>query len=258
MAAWPGPPTSEKYPLPGIAEPFPPKDWKQCIWIDLLDEGMGDGTVDTVCDPMGSSKTPQNTYNVSSFINFKLTAEEAKILGNEHLEKGDYAVLQGMHVTSREIKRWTWQTFWWTPNPENPHFPSSSTIAAERPSQLKSPASNYAHAPAYSMVIPAQPYTGGKNVGNSVYAYNPWLEAGFGPGILRDSEPGRYNGRRVLNNVGIQTNCMSCHAQATYHLKKDSLNAPHYTGDRYVDLGGFEFDNMLQVDFLWSIPNMAK
>ena len=42
---------------------------------------------------------------------------------------GDVAILVAMHVSTRETARWTWQTFWWTPTPENPHAPSSPNIA---------------------------------------------------------------------------------------------------------------------------------
>lgn len=277
MPAWPGPGN----PPPGAARPFPSSDWKQCIWIDLKNEGGGDGSVDTTCAPSGSSRTPNNTYNVDSFIHFQLTEIEAKQQNANRLEQweqsvkqakakrqpipakpqllaeGDFSVLQGMHVTSREITRWTWQTFWWSPTPDVPHFPSSTAIANDRPDQLKGAARNYVHAPAYSMLNPPQPKTGGENVGNSVYAYNPWLEAPFSPADLPDSEPGKYDGRIVPNNVGIQTNCMSCHGNANY-APATKTDAPNYTGDRYIDLESPKFSGTLQVDFLWSLPQNAK
>ena len=95
-----------------------------------------------------------------------------------------------MHVTSREITRWTWQTFWWSATPDKPHFPSSTTVAKLRPKALTAPASHYAGAPAYNMAVPAQPVVGGENFGNSVYAYNPYLEAPFNYQVLPDSVPG--------------------------------------------------------------------
>ena len=259
MAAWPGP----GKPLPGKARPFPSTDWDQCVWIDIKNEGKGKGSVDKDCD--ASSIPPDTIYNVSDLIHFTLTAKEANLLNNpsngqkpKHpYAEGDFSILQGMHVTSKEIPRWTWETFWWTPNPDKPHFPSSSAIAQDRPDQLQGAARNYAVASAYSMKYPPQPKTGGKNEGNSVYAYNPWLEAGFSSSNLPDSESGTYNGNPVPNNVGIQTNCMSCHSQANYQTVA-TANAPNYTGDRYVDLNSSQFDGTLQVDFLWSIPGNAK
>jgi hypothetical protein len=111
---------------------------------------------------------------------------------------------------------------------------------------------------AYSMESPPQPNTGGKNVGNSVYAYNPWLEAGFGPGDLPASQPGTYNGKAVANYVGMQTNCMSCHAQASYSSTTPDLTGVLYTGDQYIDMKGAQFKGNLRTDFLWSIPGNAR
>ena len=57
-----------------------------------------------------------------------------------------------MHVGTREITNWIWQTFWWDKNPNNPPAPSSKAIADSRPKELKGAARNYAMAAAYYMV----------------------------------------------------------------------------------------------------------
>ena len=33
----------------------------------------------------------------------------------DNIEVGDYAVLTSMHIATREVDDWTWQTFWWQP-----------------------------------------------------------------------------------------------------------------------------------------------
>ncbi len=128
---------------------------------------------------------------------------------------GDFAILLGMHVTTREITRWGWQTFWWSPTPTVGTAPSSAAIVAARPPQLMGSPANYEMAIAYATEVPAQPYVGGSNAGESLYAYKPWLEAGFGPDTLLDSKPGYSQGKVVANAFGVQTNCMSCHGGAT-------------------------------------------
>jgi hypothetical protein len=261
LAAWPGPPNPPK--------PFPSNEWGQCVWVDVKDpgDGMGSGKVDTKCSADGSSRTPETTYGLGGFIHFRLSAARAKMLNAARaatekklpaVAEGDYAILLGMHVTSREITRWTWQTFWWAQDPDNPPLPSSREIAADRPAELKGAPRHYAHASSYSMVFPPQPNTGGSNTGDSVYAYNPWLEAPFAPTDLPASRPGQYQGKPVANNVGVQTNCMSCHAQASYSAQGIDLTATLYTGDQYIDLEGPQFKGNLQVDFLWSIADRAK
>lgn len=224
-----------------------PECWQQCVWIDVQGGGGGDTAhgVDTTCDPSGSSRTADSTYPLDSFIHFTD-------------EQGDPNVLLGMHVTSKEITRWTWQTFWWSYDPDDPKAPSSRAIAAARPSQLTGAPAHYAHCVGYSMLQPPQPDTGGSNTGESVYCYNPWLEALFDSSVLPASEPGTFDGQQVANNVGVQSNCMSCHAMASFASgNTPDLTGTLYTGDRYVDLQGPQFDGHLKVDFLWSIPGNA-
>ena len=263
LPAWPGPPNP--------AKAFPPEDWHQCVWVDTKDPkaGPGTGKVDTICMTDGTSRTAATTYGMERFIQFQLSASQARAVNavrdasrGRHAGfavEGNYAVLAGMHVTTREITRWTWQTFWWSPDPDSPNLPSSKAVAAERPTQLKGAARNYSQASSYSMVFPPQPNTGGSNTGDSVYAYNPWLEATFGPNDLPASVAGKYQGKPVPNNVGVQTNCMSCHAQASYPLKVNSDGIRSlYTGDQYIDLNGPQFKGALKADFLWTIPDDAQ
>jgi len=260
LAAWPGPPETPKA--------YPSTDWGQCVWIDLKDDGAGTGTgaVDTTCAADGSSRTADTTYGVGSFIHFKLTSAQAAMAMRAASAQGlemtvsanDYAVLVGMHVTSREITRWTWQTFWWSANPDTPNAPSSSAIAAKRPSQLQGAARHYAGCSAFQMLDPNQPVTGGSNTGGSLYCFNPWLEAGFDPSDLPASEPVTNDGKVVVNNVGVRTNCMSCHAMAAWEKEGTDLTNVLYTGDRYVDLDGPQFHGRLRLDFLWSIAAAAS
>lgn len=265
MSTWPGPPGDD---LPGTTEPFPESAWEECVWIDLENEGEGSGMTDATC----ASRTAATTYNLDDFIHFEMSDKHARLLNLQNrlrsndaplFQAGDPSILQAMHVTSRELTRWTWQTFWWSHQPDNPHFPSSNLFADTRPEQLQGAPRNYVQSAAYSMVSPPQPNTGGQNSGKdngieSLYSYNPYLEAGFGRSKLPTSEEGYYEGRAVDNHVGIQTNCMSCHATANYDPESPNPTHSEYTGDRYVDLEGEEFEGKLQVDFLWSIPDNAE
>jgi hypothetical protein len=163
-----------------------------------------------------------------------------------------------MHVAGREIARWTWQTFWWSPTPSNPQLPSAEAVAALRPAQLKGAARNYAMALGYDMISPSQPNTGGENVGSGVYVYNPYLEARFGPANLPDSLAGNDpSGQPASNNTGVQCNCMSCHMRANYN-PNNLATAPNYAASRYTDVNDSQFAGTLQVDLLWSLPEIAK
>ena len=249
LPVWPGPPSTPQQ--------WGSEKWPGAVWIDIQGGGAGKGKIDEKPAKDGSTRTDETTYPVASLINFKLNASQATALKAQKATEGDYAILVAMHVAGREITRWTWQTFWWTPTPENPLEPSSVAVAKARPAQLQGPAANYALSIAYTTELPSPPYVGGNNSGNSIYAYNPWLEAGFGPSDLPDSIPGTYNGQPASNNYGVQTNCMSCHGAANYNPKNLST-APDYSGDRYISLTDPRFDGTLKVDFLWSIPGNAK
>lgn len=142
-------------------------------------------------DPNCNNRTDENTFALNDFIYEKIDQDNAEYLtkqlslGDKNVKAGDYAILIGMHVTSREVTRWTWQTFWWSANADTPYLPSSEAIATARPDTLDRAAKHYAMALTYSMVVPTQPIIGGSSVGTSVIRYNLHLEAGFDPNTFQ-------------------------------------------------------------------------
>lgn len=254
LKTWRGPPSTPRV--------YGPNQWNAAAWIDTLGGGSGRGAVDEIFLPDGSTRTDATTYPLASVIHYRLSAADAAALNEENASNrasaGDFALLVAMHVSGRETARWTWQTFWWTPAPDTPPAPSSPAIASLRPASLRGAARNYAMAIAYSMLSPDQPYIGGENKTPAIYTYNPWLETRLAPADLPGSIPGiAPNGQPAANNYGLQSNCMSCHAQANYNPRQ-LATAPQPTGARYVDLGAAEFVGTLQVDFLWSLARHAR
>jgi hypothetical protein len=254
LNVWSGPPTT--------LQAWGPVFWPGVVWIDIQGGGSGNGQIDMEASTDGGTRTDQTTYPISSIINHRITRNEAAEFDANQpgatVAPGDYAILVAMHVAGREIARWTWQTFWWTPTPSNPQLPSSQAIAALRPAQLTGAAHNYAMSLGYDMMTPGQPNTGGQNAGSAIYAYNPYLEARFGAGNLPDSEQGNDpSGHPSPNNVGVTCNCMSCHMRANYN-PNNLATAPDYSGARYTDINDPQFSGTLQVDLLWSLPELAQ
>ena len=108
----------------------------------------------------------------------------------------------------------------------------------------------YAMCTAWSMVEPDQPATGG--VGTApVTCYNPWLEAGLGE--LPGSTSWTWKGARHAPKLGVESNCMSCHALAAWDPKGGQ---PALPAARYVELtpppGG------VRLDFLWSVARSVR
>ncbi|MFL6216198.1 MAG: hypothetical protein ACJ74J_20110 [Blastocatellia bacterium] len=115
---------------------------------------------------------------------------------------GDTPLLVGMHVSSKEIGNWTWQTFWWARNPQLDPY------ARDAPPTITGVWRHYAMKPAYSMVVqPTRPQSA------DLVTFNPYLETG-------------------LSYVGKVSNCMSCHSTSTWAatFPPPNLNYPVMNG----------------------------
>jgi hypothetical protein len=170
---------------------------------------------------------------IDQFYSIKLNKEEAKAitsLGQGTANEGDYALLVAMHVSSREIDNWTWQTFWWSF--DKPAIPKSQPPVAL-------PFDHYNIAVGYS-------YTTGPDSpeGLNVVCYNPYLEAGFSNKTFPVT-PGQ---------LGIESNCMSCHRTAAWPPPSYVTDQPgfrYFTGNGLIKPGDNYFKGMTKVDFVW-------
>lgn len=259
LAAWHGP--DEPTPSPnGYAE----IDWKSCVYVDINNKGKGDGSQDPTC----SNPTPATTYNLSDFISYTLNKEDADFYNQEFgltqdsggaAQAGDSAILVAMHVATRETVKWTWQSYYWASNPADPKAPSSAEIAKLRPSQITGAAAHYSMTVAYAMVFPAQPDTGGQSVGDPIYGFNPYLEAGFGNSVFTGSNSVvKKDGKDIATNFGVRTNCMSCHVYASVLGSNPCQSNTPYSGDAYVSLDDPIFKSQVKLDFAWSIQGNVQ
>ena len=90
-------------------------EWKRCVLVDPdpSDSRIG-SKIDTVpCNNHTIDKV--SVVSVNAFYNLTLTADEATsfngALGRNSAQAGDYGVLVAMHMSTKEIANWTWQTF---------------------------------------------------------------------------------------------------------------------------------------------------
>src|SRR5206468_4072634 len=99
---------------------------------------------------------------LSYLYHIKLTKQDATALGPKAKE-GDYMILVAMHVSSREIDNWTWQTFWWSL--DKPEIPEAAK------NHIKAPFDHYQVAVGYSfMTAPNNPDS------LTLTCFNPYLE----------------------------------------------------------------------------------
>jgi hypothetical protein len=253
LSAWTGEPDTMKA--------FPAEDWPNCVWIDIQNRSHG-----TRAGNCAQGRTEDATFNLNDFLHFKLTKATAQQLTDASKSAGEsrvfvenqYVVLTALHITTREFAQWTWQSYYWDPQPLAPQFPSSAAIVAERPAALQGAGAHYAMVVANAMITTAQPLAGGNEAGEPVICYNPYLEALFGADDLPASKSWTYEGKTYSNLVGMRSNCMSCHAYSSAPVgvqpNGESMAVALYTGDRYVGMDDPQLEGKLRCDFLWSIP----
>lgn len=245
MPVWPGQPSP-----PDLGQSF--DSYWHYVFVDSLNRGTSTPTP----VPHLSGNTPQEirkaTANLRDFIYFVLDDSMAAYINKQQdagAKQGDLAILVGMHVATKEISNWTWQTFFWVPDVNNPPFPSSQFVASHRPKTVKGAAAHYAAVPVYNMVWPNPPVNGNAVAINATsryqFGYNPYLEASLGN--IQDVH--NYLGNEY--KWGAQTNCMSCHALA--HVDKKFSPFHTYTADQYIPMDDKFFNGKLKVDFSWSI-----
>lgn len=148
-------------------------------------------------------------------------------ISHEEVEAGDIALLVAMHVTTAEFSNWTWQTFWWSPDP-----------LAKAPSDIAPPFDNYDMAAAYYMLD--------KN-GQAPIVQNPYLET-------PDEGPVFFN----RNDLGVKSNCMTCHHAAAYPTLNMDPNIGLMLNGSYFALGDIKgdeawFQDRVKTIFMWSM-----
>lgn len=204
--------------------------------------------------------TASDSANFSAFaaengddIGTASLTDQASILAM--VRPGNFGLLVAMHVTGKEIVNWTWQSFWWSP------FPNDS-LGRDRPASIASPWNNYQMTTAYYMTAPAS----AKQQGAPVIAYNPYLETSLSGQIVTPDtsvRPPRTRTADTLTWFGPGTNCMTCHRMAAWKdtvvldsmgVRRYSLSPPPYYPAAYMS--GNEprwFSTVTKTDFLWSV-----
>jgi hypothetical protein len=222
-----------------------PSTWTQFVVVDPTGTRVGQ-TVDVSAN---GTTYPSEVIGLDRLYSFALTQDEVDavlstdpasdvefatdsvevlvIRGDSTVQEmrqvgvGDRAALVAMHVATKEIGNWTWQTFWWTPDPDD------DPLSRDKPAAVTGPFRSFAMQQAYYMTVPSGPAQGEDQV-----TFNPYLETAFA-------------------NVGTTSNCMSCHQTATWPGARYI-----FSGD--VNPGGPDFAGQLKLDFLWSVQAGAS
>jgi hypothetical protein len=233
-----------------------PDTWRQCVVVDPTGTLQPGTTALMSCNGETPKQWPvvslNNFYHIlitqsqaDSFSTFAATSGD-DVGRNNHsdsasvtdmVKPGNYALLVAMHVTGKEVSNWTWQTFWWSPDTDNPEF------GADRPKTIKAPWNNYNMRTAYYMVAPP----GTKHAGEPLISFNPYLETNLIGTLTHEVES-----KDTITWYGVFSNCMSCHRMAAW-------GPSTYISDGFIDPSSpVLFSNNTKTDFLWSIPTRAQ
>jgi hypothetical protein len=245
MPLWLGPTASINQTNPT------PQTWTTCVLLDPANPG-GPDVAPVPATPAQIAQKVTMPYACTSYLyaplatiySFKMDATDAaawnSVQGNGgSASAGDYGVLGGMHVNSKEIINWTWQTFWWQPGADTPNnFPGSKSGMT---ANVKGTWRNYASCSAYNQ-------TQGKASTKMVVCFNPFLETSSGI------------------PAGLTSNCMSCHGTATAAGSNNKISTlsypPDYTKPISFGEGAVPIDprfaGFTRTDFSWAIPVNAK
>lgn len=222
---WTGPANSNAPSVPAFGS------WTDWMWV--LPPGMNANQF------RQAHNDGHPVVSVENFFHFPLTAEDFQpnsILSASGFQPGDFALLVAMHVASREIDNWTWQTFWWSLTP--------TTIPQSIMPRIKAPFSHYQVAVGYSFT--------NDNTESALptLCYDPYLETDFDNSTF--VKPGQ---------LGIESNCMSCHRAATWpsiaptSAPVGTVN-PGYIANGLIDAGDpYFFEGQTKTDFVWGVQN---
>jgi hypothetical protein len=168
-----------------------PETWKTCVLIDPNNSGSS-STNPVPYNPAihPGSINRQNTDNgvrdrdqtpgclpsnylyapIGVLYTFTLSADAAIAFNNAqggNAVAGDYAAVVAMHVSTKEISNWTWQTYWWQPGVDTFNgFPGSKLHMTNK---VKGPWRNFAMCNAWSQ-------TKGIGSGEMNVCFDPYLE----------------------------------------------------------------------------------
>ncbi len=266
---WAGDDTSVTYdPLNPV-----PSRWRRAIAVDPTGKYKAGDSVRMVINNEPAVMLP--VVPLSAFYHVRITVADSANLGDFGPVNGDFmgvandtsaqavymavrpgniALLMAMHVTGKETPNWTWQSFWWAIDSQNPQY------GADRPATIPAPWNHYNMTVAYSMT---------DTKGAPIIAFDPYLETSLA-GKLPPVGAGDST-----SWTGVTSNCMSCHRRAAIGwgdlppLKPgfDSVIAsvtPPYGPAALVDAGDSVIFTqpikgipgrvpVLKTDFLWSV-----
>jgi hypothetical protein len=239
-----------------------PDTWRQCVVVDPTGAVQAGSRLRLPCNAEAPAEWP--VVPLSDFYAIRLTEDEAAAFSQFAEESGDdlgaanqsdkesikamvvagnVGLLVAMHVTTKEITNWTWQTFWWAGDPNSP------TYGSDRPAFIPEPWAHYNMDAAYYMVAPATAARG-----DPLIVFNPYLETNLQGCVPDGASPPCSPGQ--VSWTGTRSNCMTCHRMAGWGGV--GKNPPYWPDGAISPDDRQLFAGYTKTDFLWSIATRAQ
>jgi hypothetical protein len=221
---------------------YPPENWPRQVRVSSADKPTR-----TAPCLIGSELKEVPVVSVREFFSMKLTplgpanqaALQVILSRNTRLagavQSGNQVLLVGFHVISKELRTWSWNTYWWEPAEYR------TGVLADRPMKMGQPWDNYVmNSTLDEAHIPPSLVARKCNVGA---IYNPYQEAA----LQNDSpEAEAVCGQTGKTLGGLASNCRSCHSLAAYPSDGKPLVTLQTPADYFKD--------RTRTGFLWSLP----
>ena len=170
--------------------------WKSCVAVDPTNQRTGKAKINCNGNDIEADVVP-----INAFYHITLTDAEAELVNQvlglqaaSRVAAGDFHIMVAMHITTKEIPNWTWQTFWWQNGQNAPgNFPGG---VDNMPNSIKGAWRNYAMCIADAIVVPFN-----DPKGKPIVCFNPWLETQQTDGLTPTAcpaTPGRRSQARTI------------------------------------------------------------
>jgi hypothetical protein len=236
--------------IPTDLRAYGPDKWPDQVKLSMAPQVASTKT--DYCVPSGGgAPVPVPLVSIKEFFSMEIkTQDNQDALGtvlppsSPHLgqvQVSNWVVLVGFHVISKEVKSWSWNTYWW--EPEKYRY---GPMSEGRPIELDPPWSNYVMNSSLDEATNPSAESHGRC--DVMAIYNPYQEAAL-PDQTTAPLPKICGQPRVLG--GLASNCRSCHSLASYLSQPTIAIQPSMTWLKDY------FKDKTRTGFLWSIPNFA-
>lgn len=169
-----------------------------------------------------------DTMRVTASDNGQINLIFEKLYGRR-IEAGDYLLLVGVHIATKELEDWTWTTLWWDPRADEGEF------GKDRIDQVEGRWRGFLMNTTMSLDLKPVLAMPARNI------FNPWMEAPL--------------------SGGLSSNCVSCHQRSMWPY--NPLEVPDHpdtgnTSRRRISRVFSKYSSRVGMDYIWALTRTQE